>query len=408
MTRLGLPVPDGFTITTAACVHAMHSGGDWPEGLQEQIDAALAALEERCGRTLGDEAAPLLVSVRSGAAVSMPGMMETILNLGLNDVAAAALAEETGDARFAYDSYRRLLQMFGDVVEGVASHVFEDALTRRKCERGAQARHRPHGRRPARALHRVQAALPRGLRRGLPAGSARAAAARDRRRVPLVGRAARARLPPRARHLRRPRHGRQHLPDGVRQPRRELRHGRLLLPRPVDRRARAVRRVPAERPGRGRRRGHPHARADRAHARADARGLRRARRHGRAPRAASPRGAGHRVHGRAGPPLHAADAHGQAHRAGRAAHRARVRRRGRDHAGRGRPAHRPGPARASAAPAPRRLGGRSSRSRAASAPRRAPPSARRCSTPTPRPRAARRARPSSSCAGRRRPTTSTA
>ena len=138
MTRLGLPVPDGFTITTAACVHAMHSGGTWPEGLQEQIDAALAALEERCGRKLGDTAGPLLVSVRSGAAVSMPGMMETILNLGLNDAAAAALAEETGDARFAYDSYRRLLQMFGDVVAGVGSHVFEDALKRRKAEQGAR------------------------------------------------------------------------------------------------------------------------------------------------------------------------------------------------------------------------------------------------------------------------------
>ena len=138
MTRLGLPVPDGFTITTAACVHAMHSGGDWPEGLQEQIDGALAALEQRCGRQLGDAAAPLLVSVRSGAAVSMPGMMETILNLGLNDVAAKALAEETGDARFAYDSYRRLLQMFGEVVAGVGSHVFEHALTRRKAEQGVK------------------------------------------------------------------------------------------------------------------------------------------------------------------------------------------------------------------------------------------------------------------------------
>src|SRR4029077_19593305 len=97
MTRLGLPVPAGFTITTAACVHAMHAGGAWPDGLQEQIDDALAELEKRCARRLGDDAAPLLVSVRSGAAVSMPGMMETILNLGLNDAAAHALAEETDD-----------------------------------------------------------------------------------------------------------------------------------------------------------------------------------------------------------------------------------------------------------------------------------------------------------------------
>src|SRR4029077_16512924 len=81
MTRLGLPVPDGFTITTAACVHAMHAGGAWPDGLKEQVDGALTEREERCAGRLGDAAAPLLVSVRSGAAVSMPGMMETILNL---------------------------------------------------------------------------------------------------------------------------------------------------------------------------------------------------------------------------------------------------------------------------------------------------------------------------------------
>jgi pyruvate,orthophosphate dikinase len=138
MTRLGLPVPDGFTVTTAACVHAMHADGAWPDGLQEQIDGALGDLEERCGRRLGDGATPLLVSVRSGAAVSMPGMMETILNLGLGDAAARALAEETGDARFAYDSYRRLLQMFGEVVAGVGAHVFEDALSRRKAEQGVK------------------------------------------------------------------------------------------------------------------------------------------------------------------------------------------------------------------------------------------------------------------------------
>ena len=97
MTKLGLPVPDGFTITTAACVHAMHAGWEWPEGLQAQVDAAVAALEERIGHRFGAGAEPLLVSVRSGAVFSMPGMMESILNLGLNDEATAALAEETGD-----------------------------------------------------------------------------------------------------------------------------------------------------------------------------------------------------------------------------------------------------------------------------------------------------------------------
>ena len=164
----------------------------------------------------------------------------------------------------------------------------------------------------------------------------------------------------------------------------------------------------AERPGRGRRRRHPHARADRAHARAAARGLRRARGDGRAPRAASPRGAGHRVHGRAGPPLHAADAHRQAHGAGRAADRARVRGRGRDHAGRGRAADRPGAARPAAAPAPGHVRrGRADRARAGRLARRGG-RRRRLRRRHRRQRAAPPARPSCSCAGRRRPTTSTA
>jgi pyruvate,orthophosphate dikinase len=138
MTRLGVPVPDGFTITTAACTAASSDGGRWPDGLGEQVDAAIEALERRCGLRLGDAAAPLLVSVRSGAAFSMPGMMETILNLGLNDATAEALAVRTGNPRFAYDAYRRLLQMFGEVVEGVEAHVFEDELGRLKRERGVR------------------------------------------------------------------------------------------------------------------------------------------------------------------------------------------------------------------------------------------------------------------------------
>ena len=198
-------------------------------------------------------------------------------------------------------------------------------------------------------VHRVQAALPRGRRRRLPAGPARAAAARDRRRVPLLGRAAGAGLPPGQRHLRRPRHGREHLPDGVRQPRRRLGHRRLLLARPVHRRARLygefLRNAQGEDVVAGIRTPEPIERMRELLPEAydelvDDRG---------AARAALPRRAGHRVHGRAGPPLPAADAHRQAHGAGRAAHRARPRRRGRDHAGRGRPADRPAPARPAAA-----------------------------------------------------------
>jgi pyruvate,orthophosphate dikinase len=136
MLSLGIPVPDGFTVTTEACIAASRAGGSWPEGLADEIDDALEAFEQRVGLALGDADRPLLVSVRSGAVVSMPGMMDTILNLGLNDETVDGLARASGNRRFALDAYRRLLQMFGNVVEGVESHLFEDVLTRAKRERG--------------------------------------------------------------------------------------------------------------------------------------------------------------------------------------------------------------------------------------------------------------------------------
>ncbi|MBA3376565.1 MAG: pyruvate, phosphate dikinase [Actinobacteria bacterium] len=136
MTQLGVPVPAGFTITTGACRAYLASGGEVPEGLDREIEERIAALEERAGRRFGDPESPLLVSVRSGAAVSMPGMMDTILNLGLNDVAVEGLAASTGDARFALDSYRRLIQMYGGVVAGVDGHRFEQALADLKEGRG--------------------------------------------------------------------------------------------------------------------------------------------------------------------------------------------------------------------------------------------------------------------------------
>jgi pyruvate, orthophosphate dikinase len=136
MTQLGIPVPGGFTITTEACRAYMREGG-MPAGLDEEIERHVRGLEERTGKRLGDPEAPLLVSVRSGAAVSMPGMMDTILNLGLNDQAVAGLAGATDDRRFAYDSYRRLIQMFSEVVDGIDGHRFEDALTALKHARGA-------------------------------------------------------------------------------------------------------------------------------------------------------------------------------------------------------------------------------------------------------------------------------
>ncbi len=119
MTALGLPVPPGFTITTDACIWFFSNGEVWPEGLDAQVDAAMARLEEVAGKKFGDADAPLLVSVRSGAPVSMPGMMDTVLNLGLNDDTVQALARQSGNARFAWDAYRRFVQMFGDVVLGI-------------------------------------------------------------------------------------------------------------------------------------------------------------------------------------------------------------------------------------------------------------------------------------------------
>ncbi|MDC5695975.1 pyruvate, phosphate dikinase [Intrasporangium calvum] len=134
MTRLGLPVPPGFIVTTEACRAYLAAGGD-PEGLWDQVDAALADLETRSGLVLGDPDRPLLVSVRSGAKFSMPGMMETVLNIGMNDEVVAALAER-GEAHFAWDSYRRLAQMYGRTVLGVEGARFDDLLTEARADAG--------------------------------------------------------------------------------------------------------------------------------------------------------------------------------------------------------------------------------------------------------------------------------
>jgi len=137
MTALGIPVPAGFTITTDACRATMHAG-EVPAELWPEVDGQVARLEEKTGKRFGDAADPLLVSVRSGAAISMPGMMDTILNLGLNDTAVEGLAASTGNRRFAYDSYRRLIQMYGEVVDGIDGHVFEGELQALKESRGTR------------------------------------------------------------------------------------------------------------------------------------------------------------------------------------------------------------------------------------------------------------------------------
>jgi pyruvate,orthophosphate dikinase len=136
MTKLGIPVPDGFTITTEACRAYLAGAGEVPAGLDAEVDEHIAGLEERTGKGFGDDESPLLVSVRSGAAISMPGMMDTILNLGLSDTSVEGLAASTGNERFALDSYRRLVQMYGEVVDGVDGHRFEQALSELKAARG--------------------------------------------------------------------------------------------------------------------------------------------------------------------------------------------------------------------------------------------------------------------------------
>jgi pyruvate, orthophosphate dikinase len=144
MTNIGVPVPPGFTITTDVCVDFYKTGRKWPKGLDDEVKAAVAKMEKLVGAKFGDPKNPLLVSVRSGARASMPGMMDTILNLGLNDETAAGLAEKSGNERFAYDSYRRFIAMYGDVVldmkpERKEDHdPFEVILSRKKKEQGVQ------------------------------------------------------------------------------------------------------------------------------------------------------------------------------------------------------------------------------------------------------------------------------
>src|SRR5690242_3807649 len=137
MTNLGVPVPPGFTIACDVCITFLRDGSV-RKSLRDDVERNLARLEEASGKRFGDPAEPLLVSVRSGAPVSMPGMMETILNLGLNDETVEGLARASGNPRFAWDSYRRFVQMYGDVVLGVDHHKFEQLLGTMRLTSGVE------------------------------------------------------------------------------------------------------------------------------------------------------------------------------------------------------------------------------------------------------------------------------
>jgi len=139
MERIGVPVPPGFTITTEACNAYLASGGSFPEGMWDQMIEALHHVEEKAGKTFGDRRNPLLVSCRSGAKFSMPGMMDTVLNIGLNDETAEGMIELTGDSRFVYDAYRRLVQMFGSVVMNLPDEAFEEVITETRRRAGVES-----------------------------------------------------------------------------------------------------------------------------------------------------------------------------------------------------------------------------------------------------------------------------
>ena len=136
MVRIGVPVPPGFTVTTEACNAYLASGGRFPEGMWDEVLAALKAVEEETGKVFGDPHKPLLISCRSGAKFSMPGMMDTVLNIGLNDETARGMIQLTDDERFVYGAYRRLVQMFGSVVMGIPDEPFEELIEKARRLRG--------------------------------------------------------------------------------------------------------------------------------------------------------------------------------------------------------------------------------------------------------------------------------
>ena len=268
MTQLGVPVPAGFTITTDACRAYIARRHEAPDGLDDEIGEHIARLEEKTGKRFGDPDDPLLVSVRSGAAISMPGMMDTILNLGLNDDAVAGLARGDRQPALRADSYRRLIQMYGEVVDGIDGHRFEQALADLKRERGVAAGRRPHGRRP-------RASSSRRSRRstGRRPGDEFPQDAREQLRRAVLA-VFESWDNPRAQVYRRT-YG---IPDdlgtavnvvqmvfGNKGERSAT--GVCFTRDPSTGEQRRVRRVPRQRAGRGRRRRHPHAAADRADAR---------------------------------------------------------------------------------------------------------------------------------------------
>ena len=253
-------VPAGFTITTEACVAYMEAGRACPEGSTSRSRRRSTRLEEQAGKTLGDAEDPLLVSVRSGARESMPGMLDTVLNLGLNDESVRGPRRATDNERFAWDSYRRFVQMFGNVCRGIPGERYEDAIKRAEVRRRRQATTSSSTSTTCRTLtERFKELFHDETGEDFPQDP------QEQLRQAIravfdswIGRS-RGRVPAHQPHPGRVGHGGERAADGVRQQGRQLVLRRGLLARRDHRRAEAVGRLPAERPGRGRRVGRAHA-----------------------------------------------------------------------------------------------------------------------------------------------------
>ena len=210
MTLVPLPVPPGFTITTETCGEYNDLGQKLPKGLMDEVKANIcSSVEKATGKKFGDPNNPLLVAVRSGAKMSMPGMMDTVLNIGLNDAVVEGMAELTGNERFAYDSYRRLINMFGDTVMGVDHHHFEHELSAVKNARGVQLDTELDTDGLKEVVERYKKVYHQHRRRRFPAGSARAAGARHRSGLQELDGRPGHQISRAERHPRPARHGRQ-------------------------------------------------------------------------------------------------------------------------------------------------------------------------------------------------------
>ena len=202
MANLGLPVPPGFTITTDLCTYFYDNGRKYPPDLEEQVNEGLAAMGRIVGHVFGSQDDPVLVSVRSGARASMPGMMDTVLNLGLSDHTVEAIAKRSGNPRFAYDSYRRFIQMYSNVVLDIDHHQFEEILEEYKERKSFTLDTDLKAEDWKKVIVFLQGQGRGGDGQAVPAGPEGPAVGGDRRRVRLVDEPARRHLPPPAEHSR--------------------------------------------------------------------------------------------------------------------------------------------------------------------------------------------------------------